>query len=100
MKYLKIYEDFNLKSPLIELVEKLDDVVDYDYDNDDEIKITIKSKKDKSKSCPELLNFLVKYNKNEDSFIIKNLTTDEEIGEYYLTEAIPTINYAYRNYED
>jgi hypothetical protein len=98
MKYLKIYEDYNLKSPLIELIEKLDNLVNYDYNDDDEIKITIKSKDDKSKSCPYLLDFIVKYNKIEDSFIIKNLTTNEEIGEYYLPEAIPVINYAYRNY--
>lgn len=98
MRFLKIYENFNLKNPLIELVEKLDDIVDYEYYSDNEINIKVKSKKDKSKSCPDILEFLVKYNKGNDSFIIKNLTTNEEIGEYYLTEAIPIINYAYRNY--
>ena len=98
MRYIKIYEDFDsTKDPLIELVKRLDNLVDYNYIND-EINITIKSKEDKSKSCPDFLDFLVKYNIEEDSFIIKNISTNEEIGEYYLIEAIPVINYAYRNY--
>lgn len=108
MKHIKLFENFDFKTPLIELVELLNNIIDYRYIDDDVLEIEVKSGNDKSNNCPDSIRFLIKFTgdvdvfdefhrpSSEHSFNIKCLFNNEEVGNYLLSDAKSAIQYYYR----
>lgn len=76
------------------------EIIDYNVSDDDNILyLNITSGNDRSDNCPKIIKYKILFNDDENSYQIKRLNDNKELGTYDTESAISIIQFSYRDYE-